>query len=721
MLRANIVTSKLKTKRNYVFLMLLAVGLFLGTAILLYNLSERPEQNGMVYLALINMNLLLLAILLVYAGRILLRLFIEKRQGLAGAGLRSKLLAVFSFLAVVPSVVVAAFSIVFLNLGVESWFSDRVTSALDGSLEVAQAYFEEHGNRLLSEVEVLAKDPTLKDPLFLIDPASIEELLTREKKQRNLAEISLYTPGGKLIAHAGDLPAISTQEVLGLLQDRALHARLFADYQDGRIVAITPVSERAILILTRWVTPAVLNHMDQTRAAYQEYYTLRAERGRMRLVFSMFFVVTTVAVLIAAVWSALTVAAKIIHPVRELVSASNRVRSGDLNTQALVMDDDELGTLATAFNQMTASMAENQRLLESQNRELDARRQAMEAVLTGVSAGVMSVDSTGVIRLANKTALDTLGVAVNKPLADASKELAALLNVFLETTDPIFTTQVRHLINGENCTLLVRFVPQEMRGDRKKFVVITFEDITTLLSAQRVSAWADMARRLAHEIKNPLTPIQLSAERIRRKYSKEISSDTETFAKLTTTITNQVEDMRQMLNEFSDFARMPAAKPEKISLQPLLEEVVTLQKEARPNLHFELDMPEENLLLEADAAHLKRLFINLIENAINAIEENLENSAQKNAQGEVKVVVFKSQGGKITIVVKDNGKGFSNTVDLDKLFDPYITTRKKGTGLGLAIVRKVVDEHHGQIRLMRGKNGGAEVEVTFPLALKTTQ
>ncbi len=678
----------------------------------LYALTSNPGDRGVVYLALINFNLILIALFIIYMGRGFLRLFIERRKGLIGARLHVRLLGIFSFLAVLPAVVVAVFSIIFLNLGIEAWFSDRVTSALDGSLEVAQSYFEEHGNRLLTESENLARDPTLRDPTFLIDPQTIEEVINRERKSRKLTEVSIYTVDGTLIAHSGDLAPMSGQELLEVINNPSFNSRLFADYTDGRIVAIASINDEALLVLTRWVAPVVLNHMDRTREAYQEYYELRAERGRVRLVFSLFFAVTTLIVLAAAIWAGLSMAGRIIRPVTELVNASNRIREGDLNVQVEVMDNDEIGALAVSFNQMTASMAENQRLLESKNRELDDRRQAMEAVLTGVSAGVISIDSIGIVRLANRTARQILGVRNGSKIDKYQPELARLLETFVSSEEEFMTQQIRHDVDGKSRILLVRLVPQEVRAGKKKYVIITFEDITDLLSAQRVAAWADVARRLAHEIKNPLTPIQLSAERIRRKYGKQITQDADVFAHLTSTIVQQVEEMRDMLNEFSDFARMPAAEFTTLDIKQLIGDIVLLEQEARQGIEFKTKFCKQSPVIEADGAHLRRLFINIIENAVNAIEEN----GTKKQQGCIKVVVYEPQGGKIAIVVEDNGTGFSKNMDLEKLFDPYVTTRKKGTGLGLAIVRKVVDEHGGNIRLMSAKTGGARIEITFPLA-----
>jgi two-component system nitrogen regulation sensor histidine kinase NtrY len=269
--------------------------------------------------------------------------------------------------------------------------------------------------------------------------------------------------------------------------------------------------------------------------------------------------------------------------------------------------------------------------------------------------------------------------------------------------------QIKFEKDNATRTLLVRMVAQGRDGEGA--VVVTFDDITAMLSTQRLAAWADVAQRLAHEIKNPLTPIQLSAERIKRKYGKQIIEDKELFSNLTDTIVHQVGDMRQMLNEFSDFARMPAAKFARIDVVDVIDEALTLQKEARTDFNFELHAPKEKLFISGDRNHLQRAITNIFENAINAISEETE----KNDAGSIKVVVEKTQSGKITISVIDNGPGLPADVEVEKLFDPYITKRKNGTGLGLAIVKKVVDEHQGSVKLIRQKTRGTKVELIFPL------
>lgn len=707
MLRLKALATSVMSRKFWVAsLALLALALLGGS---IYALGQSSGDQGVLYLALINFNLILISLFFIYLGRRFVVLFLERKRGLVGARLHVRLLAIFSFLAVSPAIFVAVFSVIFLNLGIESWFSNRVTGALDGSLEVAQAYFEEHGNRLMSETRSLAADHTLRDPTFLLDTATLEDILRRERQNRNLAEVSLYSFDGDLIAHAGDLPPASRNELLQIFNQSKPESRLFADYEDGRIVAATPVANSGYLIMTRWVTPAVLNHLDRTRAAYQEYYDLRSEREKVRVVFTLFFVLLAVVILVGAMWSGFSLATRIVKPVTDLVGATNKVREGDLTARVKPEDDDEIGVLGQAFNQMTERLQENRDLLESKNRELDERRRTIEAVLTGVSAGVMNLDEEGVVKLANRSARDLFGLRIGGNISRHSEEIYKLVMEAIASEQEIMSRQVKMDKDGVTHTLLVRCVVQGRSG-REQAVVVTFDDITTLISAQRVAAWADVAQRLAHEIKNPLTPIQLSAERLKRKYSEQIQEGKDIFLGLTKTIVDQVGDMRQMLNEFSDFARMPAAVFARVDVNEIIDELMLMQREARPDFSFKVDRPKEPQWISGDRAHLKRALTNIVENAVNAISEDVE----KKSQGAIKIVVEKQQSGKITISVIDNGPGLPAEIETEKLFDPYVTTRKNGTGLGLSIVRKVVDEHQGAVRLIRRTPRGTRVEMTFP-------
>lgn len=703
----------LTTFLNYAKRLAFAAVVIIIVLLMGYLLTDPDTTGGPVYLALINLNLLLAALLAFFIGRRLLVLFLDRKKGLIGARLHVRLIGIFSLLAVVPAVVVSIYAGIILHQGMEAWFSSRVTNVLDDSLEVSKAYFNEHGNSLLSEVEALAQDPNIKTSVFFIDVASLEEALREEVVNRNFSELSLYNKDGSLFARASDMTPIALpSDVLNSLTDEEPKSYLSISHVEGRIVAMAPVGKNLFLIATKWVHPSVLAHVDETKEAYQEYYRLRSDRDTVRLIFGLILLLLTAFSLAWAIWAGLKLASKIVKPVTSLVHATNQVSAGDLDVHLDPLDDDEVGILTQAFNRMTRQLKENRSLLERKNSELDDRRKIMEGVFTGVSAGILSIDADGTVKMANKTARDVLNARMGSNLGKFCPELKREFTTFMGNNQELYQEQVRVRTEEETLTLLVRMVPQRAGGGKVQSVVITFDDVTALLSAQNLAAWADVAQRIAHEIKNPLTPIQLSAERLKRKYGKEITEDKETFMSLTDTISRQVEDLRQLVNEFSDFARMPAAKFEEEELTDIIDEIILLEREARPHITFETDYKKAKIPFVCDRSQIRRALTNVIQNGINSIEENAEND--KNAKKEIKIVVKMSQDGIITVSVKDTGGGLPEDMDCERLFDPYVTTRSKGTGLGLSIVRRVVGEHGGQIRLLRRKSGGANVEITFP-------
>ncbi len=500
---------------------------------------------------------------------------------------------------------------------------------------------------------------------------------------------------------------------------------------------------RLWLVAQRWVNPAVLARVDQTNAAYKEYYGLRQERLHIRQIVTLFLLILTGGALTGAIWTGIRLANKIVRPVTALVHATNRVSAGDLEVRLAAQNDDELGVLTGSFNRMALQLQNNRELLEKKNHELDERRRQMEAVLTGVTAGVVSLDAHGAIRWANAPANALFNLRTGGLLEKASPELAAVFQNFLLNPRSLAQEQLRVTLgDGTTKMLLVRLVPQYVEGGKVGSVVMTFDDVTPLIGAQRLAAWRDVARRLAHEIKNPLTPIQLSAERLRRKYLSVIpEADRELFGQLAATIVNQAEDMRRMTNEFSDFARMPTAHVQEENLMDLVEQAVVLQRAGRgQKITFETDyrLTHEEAQFFCDRGQVNRVLVNVLENAVNAIEERVDASAgdaakasktadksnggQKSSTplqgGHIKIVVKKTQPDILQIDILDNGRGLPADVETENLFDPYVTTRKNGTGLGLAIVRRVMDEHEGQVMLRRRPEGGTTVELTFPRQLK---
>lgn len=678
-----------------------------------YLLASPDATGGTVYLALININLILAALLAFFIGRKVLILFLDRKKGLIGARLHVRLIGIFSLLAVVPAVVVSIYAGIILQQGMESWFSARVTNVLDNSLKVSQAYFDENGNNLLTEVTALAKDPNIRSSSFFVDIESVEEALREEMVQRNLSEISLYNKDTTLFARASDMtPTALSTEMIDVISSKNPKPTVSILHKEGRIIALAPVNENLFLVATKWVHPSVLAHVDETKEAYQEYYRLRSDRDTVRLIFTLILILLTIFSLSWAIWAGLKLASRIVKPVTSLVHATNQVSAGDLDIHLDPLDDDEVGILTQAFNRMTRQLKENRSLLERKNAELDEKRKTMEGVFTGVSAGILSIDTDGTVRMVNKTAREVINARVGSKIGKFSPEMEREFEKFIENNQDIYQEQVRVKIEDETLTLLVRMVPQRSGGGKIQSVIITFDDVTALLSAQNLAAWADVAQRIAHEIKNPLTPIQLSAERLRRKYSAEITSDKETFDALTATIVRQVDDLRKLVNEFSDFARMPAAKFENDDIISIIDEILLLEREARPHINFTTEFEKPVVNFVCDRSQISRALTNVIQNGINSIEENAENN--KNAKKEIKIVVKISQDDIITISVKDTGGGLPDGMDAESLFNPYVTTRSKGTGLGLSIVRRVVGEHGGQIRLLRRKHGGAQVDITFP-------
>jgi two-component system nitrogen regulation sensor histidine kinase NtrY len=418
--------------------------------------------------------------------------------------------------------------------------------------------------------------------------------------------------------------------------------------------------------------------------------------------------------LVAAVAMGIHFATQLAVPISQLATAAEQVRAGDLATRVPEGErDDELASLSRAFNRMTDQIESQQRELREANRQLDERRRFTETVLTGVSAGVIGLDRVGRVYLPNRSASALLGAdlehSIGEDLAEVAPEMAGLLDAAERRPDRLAQSQVQLVRGTSTRTLLVRIAAEHDGGDISGFVV-TFDDITELLSAQRKAAWADIARRIAHEIKNPLTPIQLAAERLRRRYLKEISNDRETFTICTDTIIRHVGDIGRMVDEFSAFARMPAPilKPE--NLVEIAHRAMFLQLSAHRDIIFETSFPDHAVLLSCDARLVGQAVLNIVKNAIEAVEARIGEDKSREP-GRIRVAVTESPG-QVAIIVEDNGKGLPNQ-GRERLTEPYVTTRTKGTGLGLAIVKKIMEDHGGELMLEDGTTKGARVRLVF--------
>jgi two-component system, NtrC family, nitrogen regulation sensor histidine kinase NtrY len=672
-----------------------------------------------VTLLLVLIDLIVLLLLGTALARRLVALWVERRKGLAGARLHARMVLLFSLVAVTPTIVVAVFTTLFLNLGVNAWFSDQVSTAIKDSQAVAAAYLQEHQQRLGDEARAMASDLQREGPLLAMNRDQFEQVLTVHSALRQLNEAAIINGRREILANAD-------YNIL-LAFDLDLPDWAFSQARHGQVVVVPNANgdrvralvqldalDDTFLYIGRLIDPKVLGHVDKASSAAKTYQDLESRRSGFQITFALVFVVVALLVLFAAIWFALVSASQLVRPIGALADAAERVRSGDLSVRVEEgRVGDEIGSLSRAFNRMTSQLESQRSELIDANAQLDERRRFTELVLSGVSAGVIGLDEDGRIELPNRSACELLGVdlaaRLGQRLADIVPPMAGLLSTAMASAGRPAEAQITIEREGSVRTLLVRVSAE--RGDSvgERFV-ITFDDVTELLGAQRKAAWADVARRIAHEIKNPLTPIQLSAERLKRKYLKQIVEDKETFAVCTDTIVRQVGDIGRMVDEFSAFARMPTPVMLEEDVGALCRQALFLQQSAHPQFTYHVALPDRPAILSCDATQLSRALTNLLQNAADAIEGRM-GEGTGGPPGEIWLTVSEADG-RFTIAVEDNGRGLPKA-ERSRLTEPYVTTRVKGTGLGLAIVKKIMEDHGGQLTLDDRAGGGASVKLIF--------
>ena len=692
-----------------------------------------------VVLGLLYADGILMLLLGVVVGKRLLEVWIERRRGMAGAGLHVRLMALFSVVAVTPAILVTVFSALFLNFGMESWFSERVRTALNQSRVVAKAYLSEHNNAIKTDVLAIANNLNDISSALMRDRRYFADVLSAQASLRSLSEAVVFDGAGRIVARGrfslmvdlGDLP-INALEVANRGKIAVLNAE-----NDDRLKAMIKLNRFVdlYLLVERFVDTRVIDHIEGIERAVSEYRKMEKERGGIQISFIIIFVMVSLLLLLAAAWIGLTVSTQLAVPISRLIGAAEDVTEGNLDARVDASDDDdEISLLGRAFNNMTGQLQSQQTGLIEANRELDERRRFTETVLEGVSAGVVGLDSAGVIHLHNRSASELLGMDldgfVGAPLSQTLSEMSLLMKNAGAQPTRTHQAEIRILRKGEHRTMLARIVA-ERRDAEVIGYVLTFDDVTELLSAQRKAAWADVARRIAHEIKNPLTPIQLSAERLRRRYLSEITSDPETFTACTETIVRQVEDIGRMVDEFSAFARMPEPKLNPENLTEICRNAVFLERNRDATIEFVLDLTDMDIDLVCDRRQLSRALSNVIKNAVESINARLagaDDDTDDNAEvGRIRLSIEVSakesgRGGKgeIRVVIEDNGRGLP-TEARDRLTEPYVTTREKGTGLGLAIVKKIMEDHGGALILEDRDGPGARAILVFRANLQATE
>ena len=697
-------------------------------AVLTKALPVSPDPN--LILVLLYIDLIFLLLLAAIVARRITQVWLERRRGSAGSRLHIRLVVLFSIVAVTPTIIVAVFSTLIFNFGLQSWFSDKVRTAIKESVAVASAYVDEHVRNIQADALTLSQQVQRALPLLAGgDPSNVaefERLLNDEASQLSLPEAIVFDSSFRVLARtqlsfAMERAAIPTQAIEKATKGEVALLRSEDDDRVRALVRVDPPTGEVLpnlyLFVGRFVDPGVLQHVERAHAALTEYRDLELARSDIEITFALIFIVVALLLLLAAVWIGLNFANRLVRPISTLIAAAERVRGGDLS--ARVPEEgakaDEIGSLSRAFNRMTGQLEAQRRELVEANRQLDARRRFTEAVLGGVSAGVIGLDQRGRVNLPNRSACELLSAdfarLIGRPLEEAVPEMAALLREARRRPSRLVESALKITREGRTRTLLVRISAERENRETKGFVV-TFDDISELLAAQRTAAWGDVARRIAHEMKNPLTPIQLSAERLKRKYLKEISSDPETFLACTETIVRQVRDIGRMVDEFSAFARMPAPVMKEENLGDLCRQAIFLQRHGNPDIAYESDLPAAPVRFRCDARQISQALINLLQNAVDSIH-GLAASRDDGAARRGRILLrLVAREGQIAIDVEDDGKGLP-VENRDRLVEPYVTTREKGTGLGLAIVKKIMEDHRGDLVLEDREGGGARVKLVF--------
>lgn len=653
----------------------------------------------------------------------ILTIWMKRRRNQAGSRLHVRMVTGFTLLAAGPPLLVAMFAAIFFYYGVEAWFSERVHTALSESQEVAQAYLKEHQQVLRADALAMANDLNRQAVVLAEDPVRFAQIVSAQAYMRSLTEVIVFDGSGKILARSGLTFALSFEPITEDMRERARSGEvvLLISDNDDRVRALLRLDNLVdtYLFVGRLVEPKVLSHMATTEKAVKEYHDLKEHSSGIRIMISVIFAVVALLLLLAAVWFGLNFATKLVRPIGELINAAERIRAGDLSARVSEtggsQTDDELATLGRAFNRMTHQLETQRADLIEANRQLDLRRRFTEAVLAGVSAGVIGLDPQFHINLMNASAAEFFQITnpealTNHPLNVIAPEIQALLEA-MPRGARLRDGHVEIRRSGQAMrTLLVR-LSSEMQGGEVRGYVVTFDDVSDLVSAQRKAAWADVARRIAHEIKNPLTPIQLSAERLRRKYANEIRSDPEVFQICTDTIIRHVEDIGRMVDEFSSFARMPTAVMKEHELRELCRQTVFMQATGRTDIKYVQELPLQKVYAECDGRQLAQAITNLLKNAAEAIDARSEPVNGLLPAGEIRLRLDVTDQH-VVLTVEDNGKGLP-VEDRDRLTEPYVTTRTKGTGLGLAIVKKIMEDHHGQLELADRPGGGAIVRLVW--------
>jgi two-component system nitrogen regulation sensor histidine kinase NtrY len=692
-----------------------AVGLALlsatATFVVLAGLTPiAPVHEVVVELLLADLaaGLLLLAII----GREVWVVVRARRRGYAGSRLHVQIVGLFAVIAAVPTVLVAVVASTTLDRGLDRFFSTRTRAMIEQSLIVADAYVSEHAQAIRGEIMAMAFDLGRAKPMFDTDRERFQKFFTAQATARGVSAALIIRGDGSTVERADvtmdKAIVLPSAQLLSQISETEPQVALIPEGDHVAAAIKLHGYDDMYLYVARLLDPRVVQQLRATQESVGEYANLEARRLGIQVAFALMFAVIALIVLLSSAWIGLDFANRLVAPIRRLIGAANVVSTGNLQVRVPIRrSEGDLAQLGETFNKMTQELSTQHDDIVRARDVIDSRRRFTEAVLAGASAGVIGVDADGRITILNRSAERSIArpesEALGRPLAEVAPELAEIFQTARNGNQRLVQRQVTVSRNGQERNFSVR-VTSEQAPESEHGYVITIDDVTELVLAQRSSAWADIARRIAHEIKNPLTPIQLSAERLRRKYGKVIVEDAAVFEQCTATIIRQVDDIKRMVDEFSRFARMPKPVIAAEDVADTVRQVIFLMRVGHPDIDFEVDLPPEAMPARFDRRLISQALTNIIKNATEAI-----GAVPPATLGRGCIAVSARRDGKdVVIDVIDNGIGLPKE-NRARLLEPYVTTREKGTGLGLAIVGRILEEHGGNLELRDAseKIGGA--------------
>ncbi len=686
------------------FVIVLAVVMGVATYIALTQTSPLSDDPDAI-IWLLNIDIFLLFLLTVLIGRRIFSLWTARKASGKGASLQIQLAFTFGVLAALPALIMTSFSAAFFYFGIQAWFSDRVSTAIDRSISVAEAYLQEHQQTIRADLLALRSDFDREPSLYISNQEALKRFMATQSYLRNLPEMVLFQRDGRVLARTELLINFDLEEMLDVWVPRINEGDpLILNEPDSQTVSAVVGSRRiedVFVFASRPVDPKVLNYLNQSRSAVEEYSLLKLRSSEFQISMTFIFITVALLLVLSAIWIGLIIARRLVMPITRLVQATEKVASGNLseridNEKAFHVE--EYKKLAGSFNDMTAELSKQQNELITANRQIDDRRRFTETILAGVSSGIIGLDQDRKITLVNDNALMLFEMQKDTLLRQKITDIFPELNDIIEQSfdKKLGLTQgqfTRKRDAGSKRIFLVRVVPSFL-GDEETGAVVTFDDITDLEAAQRKAAWGDVARRVAHEIKNPLTPIQLATERLSRRFAQDLSEqDRAVFNNCTQTIIRHVEDIQTMVNEFSQFARMPQPVMKSINLAMLCREIATFQMQAHDGLEISYEGPKR-AMIAADSQLMRQAITNLVKNSIEAMSD--WESAQKPSP-QIRVMLTEEMNI-IRLAIVDNGPGLRAGVE-EKVTEPYVTTKEKGSGLGLAIVKKIFDDHNAALKI----------------------